>query len=271
MAIKLSLSSKNFLNSFISHYISLKNTYYKNQKTSKFFIPHSIRGSLFGRPTLFSYTKDPHYSIYKLAKLYKTTYQKISKSAKKKQIIQLKNFKKRMSLNYVPPFKRQSSWSNYNLKKKLLFPAVQIKSDKIRSYNSLNYKLNRKAKKIYNNFYNLKNSNKIRNIIKEEQRLAVILFRAHWAISIDQANYWIKHKFISINNHNNKYYVNPGDIITPKSSIIPTIIQNKLIHLERGTEKPNNIIEKEIKIIIIRSPEMKEINVPLNMTKKVIL
>lgn len=271
MAIKLSLSSKNFLNSFISHYISLKNTYFKKQKQSPFFIPHTIRGSLFGRPTLFSYTKDPHYSIYKLAKIYKSTYQKISKNAKKKQLVQLKRFKKRMSLNYVPPFKRQSSWSNFNLKKKLLFPAIQVKSDKIRSYNSLNYKLNRKAKKIYNNFYNLKNSNKLRNIILEEQRLAVILFRAHWAISIDQANYWIKHNFISMNNSNNKYYVNPGNIITPKSTIIPTIIKNKLVHLERGTEKPNNIIEKNWKLIILRAPQINEINVPLNMTKKIIL
>ena len=59
--------------------IILKNTYYKKQLHSQFFIPHSVRGSLFGKPTLFSFTKDPHYSINKLAKLYKYTNQKLSK------------------------------------------------------------------------------------------------------------------------------------------------------------------------------------------------
>ena len=271
MTIKLSLKSKNFLNSFVSHYISLKNTYYKKQLHSQFFIPHSVRGSLFGKPTLFSFTKDPHYSINKLAKLYKYTNQKLSKNAKKKQIIQLKKFKLRMKTSYVPPYKRQSFWSNFNLKKELLFPAVQVKSDKIRSYNSLNFKLNRKAKKIYNKFYNLKNSNNNRNIIKEEQRLAVILFRANWAISINEAEHWIKHKFISVNYSKNKKYIQPGDVIIPKSNIVPLIILNKLVHLERGAVKPSYIVEKELKLWIIKEPNINEINVPLNMTKKIIL
>lgn len=81
----------------------------------------------------------------------------------------------------------------------------------------------------------------IRNYKK--QRADIILYKAHWAKSISQAQHFLKNYLTSTPT-----YLNPGDEIKINPKLLTIIYKNKLLHLKKGNPIPNYLLVNTLKI-----------------------
>lgn len=264
MAIQLSLSKKNFLDSFLSSYL-----FQTTRKTTLDKLPKpwnrkfANRGQIFGQSPIYLWRNSPQIPYHKLINHYKSLHRKISPRARRLQNKQLRKFKLNMQKNYKPFFLRYNAFTAWNLRKKLIFPTLVAKTHKVRSFNTLPFKRKQYVNKIFNSFYNVKNIEN-KNLTHFETKLEILLVRAQWALSINQARFWIKSGFIL----NSKPFLTPGNIIKASPKIIPDIIKNQITHFNRGTSIPPYININNYTLALLRKPELSEINVPSTMTNK---
>lgn len=130
------------------------------------------------------------------------------------------------------------------------------------SYITYKFRTSLNIKRILSSFYTplplskifLKNSKSTTlNLQKKleilEKRADIILYRAHWAKSISQAQHFLKFYLTSVPT-----YLNPGDEIRVNPKLLSLIYKNKLLHLKKGNQIPNYLLVDTFKIKYIPLP-----------------